>query len=139
MLPAPSNVVVPDIGKVGLFVLALDGLAFAVDHGVLCDNAVLGRVRLDDLELDRTSSSSCDEGVALSHGAVGLEEVGLDEDVEEVSGQALNAVVKGQDVDPLAVLDVVAWVDGGDISELYSQVVPSHLVELNLALIDIVG
>ena len=121
-----------------------------------------------------------------------LEEVGLDEDVEEVSGQAckcaqsthesdqssrsriqacrpltLDAVVKGQDVDPLAVLDVVAWVDGGDISELYSQVVPSHwgwersqevsneariyasrggaaetlltLVELNLALIDIVG
>ena len=38
----------------------------------------------------------------------------------------LNAVVKGQDVDPLAVLDVVAWVDGGDISELYSQVVSSH-------------
>ena len=77
-----------------------------------------------------------------------LEEVGLDEDVEEVPSQAcrrarsthksdqssssrktslsqptLDAVVKGQDVNPLAVLDVVAGVDSRDISELYSQIV----------------
>lgn len=82
----------------------------SVDDGVLSDNAVLGGVSLDDLELDTPTdeyskvsllprigllaqpsnapgSSLGEEGVALADGTVGLEEVGLEEDVEDVTGE----------------------------------------------------
>ncbi len=51
LFSATSNVVIPDIIK-PLLVLALHGLALAVDHRVRRDDALLGRVRLHDLELD---------------------------------------------------------------------------------------
>jgi hypothetical protein len=44
----------------------------------------------------------------LAHGAVGLQEVGLEEGVEQVAGDALDGVVNGQHVHALAVLDISA-------------------------------
>jgi hypothetical protein len=61
-----------------------------VDDRVLRDDAVLGRVGLDDLELDAPRGALGEEGVALADGAVRLEEVGLEEDVEDVAGEALD-------------------------------------------------
>lgn len=42
-----------------------------MDDRVLGDDAVLRRVGLDHLELDRSHASSDEEGVALSDGSVG--------------------------------------------------------------------
>lgn len=73
----------------------------------------------------------------------------------------LNRVVEGKNVDALSVLDVMASVDGGDVTELHTEVVASDydgrkqsalrrpraakkggqltLVDLDLALVDILG
>jgi hypothetical protein len=123
LLAAATDVVVADLGQVVLLVLALDRLALSVDNRVLRDDAVLGRVRLDDLELDAPRSALGEEDVALADGTVRLEEVGLEEDVEDVARETLDRVVEGEDVDALAVLDVVARVDGAEVAELDAQVV----------------
>lgn len=52
MLAAASDIIVTDIGQVALFIFTLDGLALGVNDGVLSDDAVLGRIGLDNLELD---------------------------------------------------------------------------------------
>lgn len=51
--------------------------------------------------------------VTFVNGPVCLQEVRLEEDLEEVPGQALHGVVDGKDMDPLAVLDVWAGMDAG--------------------------
>jgi hypothetical protein len=81
------------------------------------DDAVLGRVSLHDLELDGAHAAAHEEHVVLADGAVGLEEVRLEEDVEEVAAQALDRVVDGEDVHTLAVLDVRALVHGDHVAE----------------------
>lgn len=55
-------------------------------------------------------------GSHLAYGAVGLQEVGLEEGIKEVAGDPLNAVVNGQHVDALAVLDVGALQDAGSVT-----------------------
>jgi hypothetical protein len=94
LLAAAANVIVADLGEASLFVFALDGLALGVNDGVLGDDAVLGWVGLDHLEFDRAGGALGKEGVALADGAVGLEEVGLEEDLEQVAGQACAAAVR---------------------------------------------
>jgi hypothetical protein len=41
LLPATSNVIVPNVGKVVLLVLPLDGVTLGVNDGVLSDDAEL--------------------------------------------------------------------------------------------------
>mmetsp|Transcript_5471 Transcript_5471/g.9487 ORF Transcript_5471/g.9487 Transcript_5471/m.9487 type:complete len:583 (+) Transcript_5471:685-2433(+) len=57
LLPYSSNVVVAHIIE-ALLVFAFDRLPFAVDNGVRCNDAILGRVRLNHFEFDRTHTSS---------------------------------------------------------------------------------
>ena len=68
-----------------------------------------------------------------------FQEVGLKIDVEDVATEALDGVIKGQDVYPLAVLDVQALVDVDEIAEFDSQVVTGYLVHLDSAVLNIVG
>jgi len=84
------------------------------------------------LEVYGPEASSDNEGVTLVDGPVCLEEVGLQEHLEPVAGQALNGVVDGQDVDPLAVLDVRALGDGDDVAETNSEVVSDDPVHADL-------
>jgi hypothetical protein len=64
-------------------------------------------------------------------GPVSLEEVGLEEDLEPVSGQAFDRVVDGEDVDPLAVLDVRTFGNRDDVAESDSEVVSDDSVHPN--------
>ena len=109
LLAHAADVVVPDVVE-PLLVLAPDRLPLAEDLGVGRHDRVGARVGLDDLELDGAHPAPDQEGVALADRAVGLEEVGLEEGVEEVARDALDGVVDGEDVDLLAVLDVGALV-----------------------------
>jgi hypothetical protein len=158
LLAASSNVIVSDVSKVGLLILALDRLALAVNHSVLghlgikemkkdnCQpqcmrfnrmkvmlfwrikreestyDTVVGGVGFDDLELDRSHTTTDEEEIALADGSVGLEEVRLEVDLEEVSGDALDGVVDGEDVDALSILDISAGVKRHDISKTDTQV-----------------
>jgi hypothetical protein len=111
LLAAAADVVIADVVH-RLFVLAVDRVALAVDDGVRRDDAARLRVGLNDLELDLAHAALAGEEVALVDRAVGLHEVRLEEDLEEVAGDALDCVIDGQDVDALAVLDVLAGVHG---------------------------
>ena len=67
-----------------------------MDDGVLCHNAVLGRIDLDNLELDLSHSTTNDEEVTLANRAVGLTEVGGKEDIEERAGDTLDGIGNGK-------------------------------------------
>jgi len=126
-----ADVVVPDV-VLRLLVLALHWLALAVDHSIRRHNAVLVRVCLHHLELDGTHATTHEEEVVLADGAVGLHKVRLEEDVEEVAGDALNRVVDGENVHALAVLDVRALVDGDDVTKPHLEVLADALVHADL-------
>ena len=78
------------------------------------------------LELHGPHTAADDEGVPLVDGSVRLEEVWLEVHLEPVAGETLHAVVDGEHVDPLAVLDVGAGLDGHHVPEPHPQVV-THL------------
>merc|ERR1719267_405892 len=132
LLAHAADVVVAHV-VLALLVLALDGLALAVDDRVGRDDAVLVGVGLDDLELHSAHAAAAEEEVVLTHGAVGLHEVRLEEDVEEVARDALDRVVDGEDVDALAVLHVGALVHGDDVAEAHLEVLADALVHADLA------
>jgi len=104
LLANTTNVVVADLVEVTLLVLALDGLTFAVDDSVLCDNAKLWGIHLDNLELDLSHTATDCEEVALADGSVCLAEVGSEEDVEEGAGDALDCVGDREDCNTLGLL-----------------------------------
>jgi hypothetical protein len=119
------------------------------------DSAAPGGHR-EDLGLHRSTTH-------LAHGTIGLQEVGLQEHVEQVAGDALDGVVDGQHVDLLAILDIgtlrnkvcqasaamdshwymmqgARWkthlVHRDDIAEANAKVLPDHLVNADLGLIN---
>jgi hypothetical protein len=108
LFPAAADVVVSDFIEALLFIFARDGVAFAMDNGVLGDDAVLGRIDLDDLELDGPHTSADGEQVALPDRSVGFEKVWFEINIEQRSGEALDAVGDGEDGDALGVFDVGA-------------------------------
>lgn len=85
-------------------------------------NTVVSGVGFDDLKLDCSHTTTHKEKIALADGSVGLEEVGLEVNLEEVSGDTLDSVVDGEDVDALSVLDICAGVKRNDISKTDTQV-----------------
>jgi hypothetical protein len=103
LLANTTNVVVTNLVEVALLIFALDGLTFAVDNSVLCDNTELWGIDLDDLELDLSHATSACEEIALADGAVCLAEVGSEEDVEEGAGDALDCVGDGKDCNTLGL------------------------------------
>ena len=72
----------------------------------------------------------------LADGAVRLEEVRFEEGVKQVPGDALDGVVKGQDVDPLAVLHIRALVHRDNVAKADAEVLADHFVHADLGLVD---
>ena len=68
-----------------------------------------------------------------------LEEVWLEVDVENVTAQAFNGIVEGENMYPLSVLDVQTCMHVHHVAKLDAKVVARDLVHLNLAFLDIVG
>lgn len=89
-------------------------------------NAVLCWVSLNDLELDGTHASADQEKIALADGSVGLQEVWLQVDLEQVAGDTLDGVVYGENMDALSVLDVGAGVKGDNVSKADTQVLANN-------------
>ena len=65
-------------------------------------------------------------------GSVRLQEVGLEEHLEPISGKTFNRVVDGQNVDPLSVLDIRALCHRYDIAETHAQIVTNDAIHSNL-------
>jgi hypothetical protein len=103
LLAATTNVIVADLIQIVLLLVTLDGLALAVDDGVLSDDAVLGGVDLDDFELYLPHAAAHDEQVALSNGPVGLTEVGSEENIEQGAGDALDGIRNRQNGNTLGL------------------------------------
>jgi len=134
LLPATSDVVVSDVVH-ALLLLPLHWLSLAVDDGVRGNDTVGGRISLHDLELDGVHGLADEEKVALLDGAVSLEEVGLEIDVEKVSSNTLDSVVEGEDVDALSVRDVAAGGDGDDIREANAEILTNDLVHPHVGIL----
>ena len=71
-----------------------------------------------------------------SNKPVSLQEVGLEVDLEPISGESFNCVVDGQNVDPLSVLDIGAGGECDHVSETDTEVVADHTVHANLFVTD---
>ncbi|PON70329.1 hypothetical protein TorRG33x02_256950 [Trema orientale] len=116
LLPNAANIVVTDLIQ-SLLVLPPHRLPITEDLSVGRNNTVLGRVSLDNLELDTPHSSSHKEEVSFPHRAVLLREVRLQVSLEKIPGHPLDGVINGKNVDTFAILDIGALVHGDNVSE----------------------
>jgi hypothetical protein len=105
LLPAATNVVVTDFVEVTLLVFALNGLTLAVDDSILCDDAELWWVNLNDLKLYLSHTTAGCEGVALANRSVGFAEVWGEENVEQRTGDTLDGIGDGEDCNALGLRD----------------------------------
>lgn len=60
------------------------------------------------------SLSNCQQAY-LTHGPVSLQEVWLEEHIKQVASDALNGVINRQHMHPLAILDISALQDAGQV------------------------
>lgn len=154
LLPASTDIIVSDLVEVTLLVFPLNGLALAVDDGILGNDAVFRRINLDNLKLDLSHATTAGEEVALSDGPIRLSEVWCKEHVEERASQAFNSVGDGQNSDTLGlgicqfrlkcsgcgtyVFDVRASMDGDDITMFDTEIVSDDTVHAGTAIVKIV-
>jgi hypothetical protein len=103
LLSATTDVIVADLIEVSLFVFALYWLAFAMNHCVLCNDAVRVWVDLNNLELDLSHACSDCKEIALSHRSVGFAKIWGKEDIEEGASEAFDCVCNGKDSDSLGL------------------------------------
>lgn len=106
LLAAAANVVVADLIQIVFLLITLDRLAFAVNDGVLGNDAVLWGVDVDHLELNLAHAAANEEEVALTNRPVGLEEIWGKKDVKQGPGEALDSVGDGQNSDSLGLRGV---------------------------------
>eukprot|EP00760_Papus_ankaliazontas_P010164 PhM_4_TR14214/c0_g1_i1/m.15161 len=132
LLAAATDVVVANFVEL-LLVLALDGVAFTVDHCVGGNDAVRRGVHFDDFELNGTHASTHQERIALADWTVVVDEVGLQECFKEITCQTFDGVVNGKHVNSAPVLDVLARVDKHNVAEVNTQVTTNDLVHTDLA------
>ncbi|KAJ6261999.1 LOW QUALITY PROTEIN: hypothetical protein Dda_2800 [Drechslerella dactyloides] len=123
LLSAATDIVVPNVVKVALLILAVQRLALAVDNGILRDDTVLWRVDLDNFEFNLSHTTTNGEQIALSDRSVVLKEVWLQVHVEER---------------PAYVFDVWARVDGDNVAQSDSQVVSNNPVDSSAAIFQVV-
>ena len=93
LLAHATNIVIADIFSL-LFIVTVDGVTFVEKCGLGGDNAVLGRVHVDNLELDGAEATTHDEGIALLDGAVAVLEVGDKVGLRDVARDAFYRVSK---------------------------------------------
>jgi hypothetical protein len=61
LLSASTNVIVTNLVEVVLLLVSLNGLALAVDDGILCDDTILRGVDLDNLEFYLSHTTTNDK------------------------------------------------------------------------------
>src|SRR2546421_13115376 len=106
LLLAATNVIVANLIKNVLGILALKWLAFIVNNRILSDYTVLWFFDLNDFELDLPHSTTTCENVTLAYWSIGFAKIGSDEDIEEVASKTFDSVGNREDSDPLGEFDV---------------------------------
>lgn len=103
LFPAATNVIVANLVEIVLLILALNRLSLAVDDCVLCDDTILRRIYLNNLELDLAHATADNKQIALSDRSVCFSEVGCEENIEERAGDTLDCVSDGQNGNSLGL------------------------------------
>mmetsp|Transcript_30761 Transcript_30761/g.73903 ORF Transcript_30761/g.73903 Transcript_30761/m.73903 type:complete len:406 (+) Transcript_30761:1854-3071(+) len=123
LLAEASDVIKADLVGERRVLVTLQRVALGVDDGLGRNHAVLCLLVVDlhDLEVDGHVELVVGdlEDLAGVQGAVVLEEVGLEEDLEDVALEAMDGVLEGHDVHALGIADV------GKLSNLHA--VLAHL------------
>ena len=109
LLSASSNIIVSNLVQVALLILAIQRFALAVNDGVLGNDAVVRGIELNHLELYLPHAAADCEKVTHPYWAVGLEEVWLEVDIEQGSGEALNGVGNGEHSNALGLQRGVSY------------------------------
>jgi hypothetical protein len=91
-------------------------------------NTVRLRVSFDNLEFNSSHTTTNKECITLANGSVGLQKVGLQEGLKEITGQALHCVVNGQNVDTLTILDIRTGMKCNHITQTETQVVTNNFI-----------
>lgn len=132
LLAHATNIVIANILGF-LFVITVDRITLVEECSLGGDDTVLGRVHVDNLELDGAESTTYNEGVALFDGAVAVLEVGDEVGLCDATCDTFNGIREGQHVNFGCIGDVIGTgVHGNDISHSHSQVSSYDLVHQDM-------
>ena len=135
LFPATSDVIVADVVEL-FFVFPVDGLSFSIEHGVGCNDTEFFGLSGDNFELDGLEVASDDEEVSLLDGAVGILEVRDQVGFCEVTGNALDGVLEGQDMNFSKIGYVSCGFDLHDVAETDSKVFTNGFVHSDFSLLE---
>lgn len=88
----------------------------------LAYNAIIGGIRLNDLEFHGSHATTDKEQITLANGSVSVQEVWLQINFEQASGDALDGIINRKDVNALAVFDVGTGMERNNISETDTKI-----------------
>jgi hypothetical protein len=103
LLSTSTNVIIANLVEVVLFLVSLDRLALAVNNGILCDDTILGRIDLNNLEFYLSHTTANDKQVSLANRSVSFSEVGSEENVEQGTGDTLDGISDGENSNSLGL------------------------------------
>lgn len=135
LFSASSDIIVADIVEF-FFVFSIDGLALCVEHGVGSNDTELLGFGGDNFELDGFEVASDDEEVSFFNGSVGILEVWYQVGFCEVTGNALDGVLEGQDMDFSKIGYVSCRFDLHDVAETDSKVFTDGFVHSDFSLLE---
>mmetsp|Transcript_26025 Transcript_26025/g.29787 ORF Transcript_26025/g.29787 Transcript_26025/m.29787 type:complete len:462 (-) Transcript_26025:596-1981(-) len=133
---ASSNIIISDIIQ-SIFVFSLDGFSFVEQHGVGSNNTVFSRFGLDNLKFNRSETTSDQEQIALTDRSVGILEIGDQVGAGQISSQAFDGVIDGQNVNSVTVGDISTRVNTDNISKSDTEIFSDHFVHSDLLVFEI--
>lgn len=128
MSPAASDVLVSDVVGVVLF-LSDDWLSLCEEKSLRGDDSKFARLDGQDFELDWSEVSPDDKSVANVKWSGHVLEVGNEMRLDDVSGESLDGVLVGKDVDFLEIGDCLGWTDSDQVSQLDFEVSSRDLID----------
>mmetsp|Transcript_4607 Transcript_4607/g.6397 ORF Transcript_4607/g.6397 Transcript_4607/m.6397 type:complete len:223 (+) Transcript_4607:1885-2553(+) len=134
LLAAATNIIVTNIVHF-LFVLTFHWITFAVDDSVGGHDTVRSGIGLNDLELNGMHCRSDEEQVTLLDRTVGLQEVGFEVDIKEVSRNTFNRIIERKDMNSLPIWNIPTRGDCDDITQTDTKILTNHLVHPDLRVI----
>mmetsp|Transcript_3985 Transcript_3985/g.6142 ORF Transcript_3985/g.6142 Transcript_3985/m.6142 type:complete len:299 (+) Transcript_3985:1820-2716(+) len=128
-----ANVIIAHI-VITLLIFSLDCLPFAVDDGIRGHNTVFDWICLYYFEFYSPHATTHKEKITLPDRTICFQEVGLQVDVEQVACEAFYRVVDRENMDTLAILDVLTLMHRNNVSQTHSQIVAYYFVHSYLRL-----
>ena len=128
LLADTTDIIVANIFSL-FFIITIDRISLVKKRGLWGYNTELGRVDIDNLELNGSESTSYDEGVTFLNWTIAVLEIRNQVCLSDVASNSFNGVCEGKNMDLDRIWHVIwAGMYRDNISHAHTEVSSHHFV-----------